>query len=159
MNDYIKRTGDVVMDCPFVRPLYETEENIENELGVIPLLQKQWNCTILRTDKLSYRDFDLVRDGKVVAIAEFKKRTNTKATYPTYMLSSAKFQLITAAANRLKVPALLIVEWTDQIGYVALSKLKHGDFVVKAGGRTDRNDPQDIEPVIYINLGLFKEIK
>ena len=47
--------------------------------------------------------------------------------------------------------ALIIVEWEDCIGYTQLD----GDWIIKTGGRVDRNDWQDIEPVVHIPVTEF----
>jgi hypothetical protein len=54
------------------------------------------------------------------------------------------------------LPAFLAVQWTDVAGIV---KIPPDNFTVEIGGTVRRNDPQDIEPMVYFNVSDFKIIK
>lgn len=137
------------------QPIYETEVDKKNEIGIIPLLEAKFNCEVRRNQKLSCCDYSFLRDSMLVALGEYKKRKNIKYQYPTYMLAATKFTNACTMARTLGVACILIVEWTDQIGYVRLDKI---EFDTGIGGRLDRDDPQDIEPVIYIDVNAFANI-
>jgi len=103
-----------------------------------------------------YIDWVFLRNQKPVAIAEVKCRTNPREQYPTLMLSLAKWMHGKQLAKELAVPFLVVIKWTDGIFWHEVtdkSLISHG-----FGGRTDRNDDQDVEPVVYIPINLFRKI-
>jgi len=51
---------------------------------------------------------------------------------------------------------LLIVKWTDNIGFIDVNTPQ--DFL-SIGGRTDRDDELDIEPVAHWSISLFRLVK
>ena len=139
-----------------MRPIYETKKDLENEVSLSGFVSKQWNCTMQKLQPRDHFDYAAVRDGEVVAFIEMKTRSNKMQHYPTYMISMTKVinAGITNAATG--IPCFLVVRWVDHVGYVNMSNVKS---TVKMGGRTDRSDPQDVEPVCHIDIGLFKKFK
>ena len=99
-------------------------------------------------------DFDMVKDGKVVAIVEVKCRTNPMRKYPTYMVSATKATTIRDEAVSRRIAGVLLVRWSDAVGWVRLDRLR--DWNVTSGGRTDRADPLDIEPVLHVAITRFR---
>ena len=99
-------------------------------------------------------DFALVRNGQITALVEVKSRKNKKNAYPTYMISMSK---LTSAASykAIGINCILLIQWSDQIGWI---QMNHKEWTFKVGGRKDRNDWQDIEPVGHISVKNFKEI-
>jgi hypothetical protein len=99
-------------------------------------------------------DYAAVRSGKVMSFIEMKTRTNPMMKYPTYMISMTK--VINAKITNMAtgIPCFLIVKWSDYAGYVSIDNI---ETTVTMGGRTDRSDPQDVEPVCHINLSYFKK--
>tara|TARA_B100000482_G_scaffold36894_1_gene23328 strand:- start:592 stop:1029 length:438 start_codon:yes stop_codon:yes gene_type:complete len=134
------------------RPIYETEGDRLNESFLKTKLEKIWNCKLIKLPKKSMLDFCAERDKEIVAFIEMKHRSKPSGSYPTYMLSLAKLQ----AAKRLHQDTgklcLLVVQWTDLLEMVDLAKC---DFRIAMGGRTDRGDSQDIEPVAHIPFSGF----
>ncbi len=99
-------------------------------------------------------DYAALRNKKIVAFVEIKHRTNKIHAYPTYMLSLAKVQAAKRLAEDVKVPSFLVVQWIDALGTTNLANCK---FSVEMGGRIDRKDSQDVEPVAHINLAEFNK--
>ena len=54
------------------------------------------------------------------------------------------------------VPSILAVKWKDGSGFIVLNTLE--DFELGFGGRVDRDDSQDMEPVIFIPIKNFRVI-
>jgi hypothetical protein len=52
----------------------------------------------------------------------------------------------------------LLVGWTDCIGWLRVDNRKRNAWPVVRGGRTDRNDPADIESVYEIPTEYFRII-
>jgi len=99
-------------------------------------------------------DFAIVRDGRVTSFIEVKCRKNIISAYPTYIISLSKM----VAATQYKtagISCILLVQWTDQMGWV---QIPDNRWVTKVGGRKDRGDWQDVEPVVHIPIKEFKLI-
>jgi hypothetical protein len=77
----------------------------------------------------------------------------TSALPTTYMLSQQKYQGLLSWAEYGLTP-ILLVSWQDAIGYVRLP-CPHD---IAVGGRRDRGDALDIEPVVHIKTSDFKVI-
>ena len=131
----------------------ETPQDLANEAKVGHLVFERWHC---RAEKMSTRyevDYALLRRGKVMAWAEIKCRKNIRAKYDTYAVGLRKIMSGQALATATNLPFLLIVRWTDALGWIAPEMND-----VRWGGRFDRNDAQDIEPMVHIPISAFKLI-
>lgn len=101
-------------------------------------------------------DFALCdQQENVVGWAEVKCRTNPAQKYPTYMLSLAKYEGLVRLQLFTGLPAELVVAWTDFVGTLKVPALVRIGF----GGRTDRGDDQDTEPVVLIPIRQFQMIR
>jgi hypothetical protein len=111
---------------------------------------------------LEYRvDFAVYREGKTIrAFLEVKRRTFVWGQYPSAMMSFRKFIKGRELAKAFNLPFLFLVSDANGALYLCdLAKLEIGDFTLEIGGRTDRNDSQDIEPVAMIPIGKFKPVR
>lgn len=139
-----------------MRPIYETDKDLRNELSLSNIVSKQWKCTMQKLQPRDHFDYAAVRNGEVVAFIEMKTRSNKMQHYPTYMISMTKVINASITGISTGLPCFLVVQWVDGVGYVNMGNVK---TTVKMGGRTDRSDPQDVEPVCHIDIGLFKKFK
>ena len=99
-------------------------------------------------------DFAIVRDGSVTSFIEVKCRKNVISAYPTYIISLSK--MVAAAQYKdAGITCILLVQWADQMGWV---KIPDNRWITKVGGRKDREDWQDIEPVVHIPIKEFKAV-
>lgn len=137
------------------RPLYESQADLQNEVQVAEHLNKVWGCKFHKLPMSYSVDWMIIRD-KPVAFAELKCRKNDSTKYLTLMLSLNKWVKGSQFANELDIPFLIICRWNDGLFYhtVGESEVTYG-----IGGRTDRGDSQDTEPVVYIPVTSFKRIK
>ena len=139
-----------------MRPVYETKEDRTREQQVFDAIADKFSCQCIVTPKLSVADRLLCnRKGELVAIAELKIRTNPYKKYPTYMLSAHKHEALTRMGEALKVPALLVVKFSDSLKVTTLKDT----YLKEVGGRYDRGDSKDVEQCIYIPIGEFKTIE
>jgi hypothetical protein len=139
-----------------VRPVYECNKDIWNEHAVAQAIECWSGAQVRRTPKMYPLDFALVRNHEVVALAECKVRKNPRDQYPTYMLSAHKFVNARNFSKRLGLPALLFVRWScGSLGYIDLSEPHER---IGIGGRTDRGDAQDIEPVVHWKIEKFRRV-
>ena len=135
-----------------MRPRYETYADLSNESEIIDDACVAWQCQAIKLPN-SYRlDFALLRDEKVVAFAEVKRRNVLHNAYPTAFISLSK--VMTARLMR-PLPSFWIVAWDDGIGYVRLDN--HNGEITMAG-RRDRHDPADIEPMAHFKTELFTKL-
>jgi len=98
------------------------------------------------------------RDGKVVGWAEIKDRHTTSTYYPTFMMTLAKWKEGGDYFRITQIPFLIIVRFTDDVimwtNYSDINVMD--DITFGVSGRTDRNDPNDISPMVYIPMTYFK---
>lgn len=134
------------------RPMYESARDRENEAAVAAILAPRWKSEAQKLPMAYYIDWLMMRGGKPVACMEVKCRNNPRAQYPTLMLSLAKWMHGLQFSELMGIPFLVAVQWTDGIFWH-----KAGSFPVSFGfgGRKDRGDSQDMEPVVFIPTDAF----
>jgi hypothetical protein len=132
------------------RPIYESDADRSNQAGVVAKLEQAFGLPAI-TPKSALAPFDAAfRFTHNPCVVEVKVRRNTRARYPTYMLSEAKYNALCAFGDR-GINALLAVQWTDQLGVVQLPV----EHTVTTGGRYDRGDSRDVERVVLIPTDAF----
>lgn len=137
-----------------MRPRYETREDLTREAELSRVASKKFNCTFSKMPDRYGLDFCATRDGRVVCFAEVKVRTTPFSMYQTYMISLGKVMAARNLAGVTGLPSLLIVGWSDAWGQTRLD-IDPWVGSISVGGRTDRGDPQDIEPVVMIPMSAF----
>ena len=138
-----------------MRPVYETEAHLQGEEEVAKKLEAWINnplATVVKTPPLAPYDYCIVKKGLISGVVEIKVRSNPSAKYPTYMISLEKVSQCTSHANIIGCPFYVVVQWTDSLGRW---KFDRDQYTTGMGGRTDRNDSMDQEPVIYIPIKNF----
>lgn len=138
------------------RPRYENSKSLAAEQSFAYLIQEAWKCTLAKLPLQYSIDYGVYRDDKFLGFAELKNRTVNKHTYPTYMISLSKFLKAKELNRSTGKGTSLCVSWKDECGYVRLDSIL--DYTISQGGRTDRGDWQDIEPVLYIDINSFIKI-
>lgn len=136
------------------RKIYETDNDLANEAEVVTFLQKAW---ILDFIKLPYKDrFDymLLEGDKPKGFVEIKCTTYPIERHKFYLMSMDKFVWSHVIESATELPVYLVVRWTDKLGVARMKKCDFFGF----GGRTDRNDIQDLEPVAYYAKARFKKL-
>ena len=136
-----------------MRLIYEKPEDIAAERAALDKACEIWKCTAEKLPIKYELDYLLLREGTGVAWLEIKSRTNPRTAYPTYMISLGKIMAARRLSEASQFPSFLLVQWSDYCGYVRLDSLL--DFEIAFDGRTDRGDPDDIEPVALIPLEEF----
>ncbi len=101
-------------------------------------------------------DYAFLRDGAVVGFAELKCRTIRRDAFPTMMISLGKIISAQALYRVTHVPIVLVVEWTDWVGWTQIAGENACDYQTALGGRKDRNDEQDNDVVALIPITAFK---
>lgn len=137
------------------RPIYETEQDLENEDKVRHVIEDVWSC---RVQKLPIRyvvDWAVFREGSLKAYAEFKQRSHRLGDYPSLILSHQKWVTGKNLASEANVPFIVVVRFSNCLAYCETKNAAS----ISWSGREDRNDPQDLEPVVHIPQSAFKVIK
>lgn len=138
-----------------MRPIYENRSTMLDEQDFAKHLGMLTKCNLVKCPRNFRIDFAAVRNSKVVSFIEYRKRSNAMDYYPTFMTAANKKIYAQAIHRSSSLPVYMFVQWTDHLGYADLVSCKAKWSV---GGRKDRNDPADFEPVIQIPLSEFKTL-
>jgi len=139
------------------RPMYETRSDRENQTVVAQMFVDRYFPAITGYHLTPPRypvDVAFTNGDDIKVFAEIKNRNVSMHTYPTYMISIAKIVSMKSLSSSCGVPCLLLVKWKDFGGYLDVSKVL--PLKLSIGGRVDRNDDQDVEPVAHYEISLFK---
>ena len=137
------------------RPLYETESDRVHEYDVMSDVYRKFGADEFLKLPMSYGfDFALYKQNQLKAVVEVKCR---KQRYDTLILSLQKF-MCGLGYLREGIPAFLVVVWDGHGTFVR--RFREFDLKVlriEFGGRSDRGDPDDQEPVVHIPIEEFRE--
>jgi len=136
------------------RSLYETSKDRRSEKQILDYVSKCWGIVYHKLP-MSYKlDYSIYRNEELVGWAEVKCRTHNFGAFPTYIISLSKVLEARKLSKETNKKSILLVSWLDVLAYLDLSS----DFDVKQGGRYDRGDWQDQEPMAHFKLKHFKKI-
>lgn len=139
-----------------MRPIYETATDISREAGIAASLAACWDCRFQKMPKFYGVDFAALRKGEITAWFEIKHRF---ASYPSYRLSLHKWMRGIELSEITGKPAFIVVSWpVDGKREVIYRAINRDPVKVVLGGRKDRGDPDDIEPMVEIPVGEFKRV-
>jgi hypothetical protein len=137
------------------RPLYENQEDRNNEEAVVTEVCHVWKCSHQKLP-ISYKlDYALMRDQKVNALCEIKCRNVPSDFYETIMISSLKVIAARRLSEAMNVPCLFVIRYQDDIRFINFNEEPDS---VEIGGRKDRNDAQDTEIVFHYDRKRLKSI-
>jgi len=138
----------------------ETNNHLMKERELMVAFARSINKTYIKLHKFSSVDYALVGDaGKVVAFVEVKCRKPTMEYMDErggIFLSSFKWAQAKILCDACHVPFIFVVSAEDTKWWHVTKDFQHDGLVV--GGRWDRNDERDEEPVILLRKGRFKLI-
>jgi hypothetical protein len=104
-------------------------------------------------------DCDIYRDGKRVALLELRGRNGSSHSYRTWHTSRAKLDRCQARARRENLMLFIAIPWGKEMFYInGFSAAANNPQMVQVGGRTDRNDPRDVEAMQHIPREAFTHI-
>lgn len=145
------------------RPIYEKPADLAAEAQVAAQLANHWGCKMEKLPKFYRTDWAIAVGQTIKGFVEIKCRNNTRYKYDTYMLSLLKWSENVQLAITTGIPFVLAVQWTDSVGYLKVDESNYRHIQSKCsfsmGGRTDRGDSQDMEPVIHIPVGMFHKVE
>ena len=143
-----------------MRPMYETKQDLNNEQEAAKVVERKFNCTMSKLPIRYHLDFVAKRGDKAVAFCEVKTRNYTMAKIGQmggYLMSIGKWSAAKQLHDATGLPFILVVRTTDGIWYGSFKEFTPDDVLVR--GRTDRNDWQDIEPCVLINVAKFTKLE
>ena len=135
------------------RPIYQTTRDLVNENKVKAIIEPKWRCELKKLPFAYHIDWMALRNNSPLAFIEIKWRENLPINkYPEYMMSLNKWMKGKEYTNETKVPFILIVQFMEGAYYVKQDNL---EVRYGFGGRFDRGDAQDVEPMVFIPIGAF----
>lgn len=139
------------------RPIYESAEDLKNERSVAKKIATTYGLDLKKMHmkySIDYMAFD--KSGEAVAVIEVKRRKNKYKKYQSVILSLAKYNRGVEYDRANDLQFIFAVEFDDGC---YIYEYQPGDlFRIQLGGRTDRNDKQDIEPVIHIPINRMNRL-
>ena len=133
----------------YQRPIYENAASLSNEAEAKEIIEKQWQCNLHKLPRSLHMDWMATRNGKGVGFVEFKRRSNLVNKYPTIFISVLKLVAAQKLYSATALTSYWVIGWTDCYGHISLNS--HPDRV-EMGGRADRNDPADHEPMAHYEI-------
>ena len=142
-------TWDDRNDDPTPRPVYESQRDRDEEAYIKGVVEEKWDCELSKMPMSYHLDFLAMRDGKVVAAIETKRRSVRRESYRSIMVSVSKLFAARRFKETMGVDTIFIIHYNDCIAWISLNE-KPDAFGF--GGRDDRNDPADQEPVAFFDI-------
>jgi len=132
------------------RPVYETQQDRANERDVALALERAWRCDMRQLPRMYPCDLVAYRGSEAKALIEVKRRKIKMGQYPTLHIGLGKIASLTSL-RATGLPVILVAALDDAI----LSHRINPPYPVVHGGRTDRGDSADQEPVCEIDFNEF----
>jgi len=135
---------------------YENGQDRKNEEAVIREIARRYGCEYHKLPVRYIVDYGLFRGRDLAYFAEVKCRKIPRSTFPELILSLHKVGALLDLQSTHGVPSLLVACWTDSMG---VTRVPFSGMRIGWGGRTDRADDQDTEPVVYIPVDHFSKMQ
>lgn len=141
------------------RPVYERTADLQREMDAVALMGQRWGVTFAKTPKFYAIDFCMVDQlGRVCGWLEVKGKTFPRSTYPTFFTSTEKLLRLVRMGQFTGLPSILVCSWADGVFYTQPTPQDCRRWAIKVGGRVDRGDADDLEPVTHIPVGEFMSV-
>jgi len=139
------------------RAKYETQRDLNAEMRIIARIKEKWGCDAVKMPHEYYTDFFLTEmsaERRVMAKAtcEIRCRSHRFGTFDSVFISLNKARNILQMAEFTGLPALFVVQWVDQCGFI---KLEPPLPPISIGGRNNKRDKYDTEPVVNLPVKDF----
>jgi hypothetical protein len=139
-----------------MRQLYETIETLQAERDFSRRYSTVFHGYCEKLPARYRVDCAVMRSGRIVEWLELKCRSHAINQHPGYWLSLSKFLYGCSLAERTGVAFVLAVRFLDADARVTCSALRRDQWEIVFGGRSDRGDPEDREPLVNIPINLFE---
>lgn len=142
------------------RKLYESPENLEKERAVALFLEEKWKCEAVKMPIKYGLDYTFRRNKELVGFCEIKCLNYELSQFDTmsngYFISLGKFMSAKSLVEFTKLPFFLVLNTIDGIYYRKFTEFDNLKFTVN--GRKDREDWQDVEPMVLLETALFTKL-
>lgn len=144
------------------RPIYETGFDLTNERDFAADLESYWQMKLQKLPIKYHVDFAAMRADDIAALIEIKCRQGDRVNQSDmYFIAVDKLMNGIRLAEFMGVPFLLVIrcdiegEFQDWFCDVIEA---YPDMLFKIAGRSDRDDPDDVEPCAFIPTRFMKRI-
>jgi hypothetical protein len=126
----------------------ETAKDRANEQAMKENLERRRYTVYKLIVKGSHEgEFMLMHGDQLRFWVEYKRRYNHSSKYKTFMVALAKWQVLKRYAEDTGRPAFFIIEYDNEtLVYEVTGEAPGVDW----GGREDRGNPLDKEPMVFI---------
>lgn len=136
-----------------MRPIYENSQTLELERQTITRFAEVFSVEPVKLP-ISYNiDYALLNGDNIVCWAEVKCRQYRAAHFETFSISAKKILNGLHLRHLSGKSFYLVVQWLDKLGYLPMDRELAQD--IRIGGRKDRNDWQDQEPMVHVPVDQF----
>lgn len=139
------------------RPIYESEDDGANEAAVAQLIAVHFVVRVVKAPKLAPIDWEIYRNDVLGGLLEVKCRTHRPGTFPTLILSEMKWLEGIRLGKEKNVPFYVAASFGGDVRWINACRARN--FYVDMAGRTDRDDPMDMERCVHIPMDNMKRIK
>lgn len=147
------------------RPLYETNKDRLAEARVAKRVADKWLCKPVKLRPTYVVDYALLQGDVCKAFMEIKCRNYSMKQMDDmggFMLSLDKWCKGTELAKAGGTSFVIVVDASDGIwwhqAYSAEKSVQPRHDGLSFGGRMDRDDPQDVEPVVLLKYERFSRL-
>lgn len=137
-----------------MRKTYETREDKANESIAADILTRR-GYDVYPMLNFTPCDFLIISDDKIF-LTEYKRRKHSFGTYKDVMIPTAKLKKLQDVSKILKWGLLYLIMYDDGMYGAVLNA--NTEYPSRMSGRTDRNDPQDIQLKSFIPNEEFYKI-
>jgi hypothetical protein len=144
-----------------MRPIYEREEDVKQELEIMNNLKDKWKFEYNKLPIKYTLDYVMYRDRKAMAFCEIKCRnmtTQTNENYGGFLIALNKWVAAKNLCDATGLPFILIFRLTDGDYYSSITDFSIHKGVFCYPPRNDRGDWQDQEPGVRLDVNMFKKI-
>lgn len=136
----------------------ETELDRETELKVSDWASVNWRCQLQKTEIGCPYDFKALREGKLGALVEVRKRNVTAATYEDLFMGKAKWSKLILLGHAYEVPVLFVAVFDDCAKWVDLTKLPRLKTTYASRGKDPSGGPRatDNEESVLVPVAEMK---
>jgi Holliday junction resolvase-like predicted endonuclease len=138
------------------RPYYETGCDLETENQLADIFLNS-GYELRKLNPAQYAvDFAVIHRGtqSIVGFIEVKRRRVNHDLYPNFMISLSKMMKGIELAERTNTTFGIYVKYDD--GWFSYNVNLDSYLIPVIGGRKDRGDEYDIEPVVKIDIKHFR---
>jgi len=134
---------------------WETQADLDRETAVARLYAELRDCAYEKLPVQYKADYAFLRDGELKALVEIRCRNVRHDKYDTIILSLLKWHDVNAMAKAINVPAMLVVRYTDGVYTIPMREVPDS---IEIGGRVDRGDDRDVEPVVHYRVERMRQV-